>query len=147
MILFLPDPTREQPLNKRQKTVHRLPIDRTDPGENGDDRRRHSRIDLPGSLISNDGIWAVNLSETGAALRSRTAFEPDAIIEITLALPSCKQKVLVRVVWCRKALSISEGEFLVGVAFVALSRATRRAIQAYITDRSEPAVCLDSSFG
>ncbi len=115
--------------------------------EPGHVRRRHSRIDLPGSLIANDGIRAVNLSETGAALRSRTAFEPDAIIEITLALPSGKQKALVRVVWCRKALSSSEGEFFVGVAFVALSRATRRAIRVYIAEYSESDVCLESSFG
>ncbi|MCH8140917.1 MAG: PilZ domain-containing protein [Proteobacteria bacterium] len=123
-------------MNNRQKTVHRLPIDRTDPGENGDDRRRHSRIDLPGSLISNDGIWAVNLSETGAALRSRTAFEPAAIIEITLALPSCKQKASGRVVWCKRAPSNVKGEFLVGVTFVELSRATRSAINAYIAERA-----------
>ncbi len=101
-----------------------------------DDRRRHKRIDVTAGLIADDGIWAVNLSETGMGLWSRTAFEPDATIAITLALPSCKQKASGRVVWCKRAPSNVKGEFLVGVTFVELSRATRSAINAYIAERA-----------
>ncbi len=104
--------------------------------EMADDRRRHNRIDVPADLIANDGMWAVNLSEMGMGFRSRLGFEPAAIIEITLALPSCKQKASGRVVWCKRAPSNVKGEFLVGVTFVELSRATRSAINAYIAERA-----------
>lgn len=112
-----------------------------------DDRRRHKRIDVIAGLIADDGIWAVNLSEMGMGLWSRTAFEPDATIAITLALPSCKQKVSARVVWCQRARSISDQGFLVGVTFVALSRATQRAIKAYIAECPEIGICLKPLLG
>ena len=35
-----------------------------------DDRRQHQRVDVPLGLIADDGMWAVNLSETGMALWS-----------------------------------------------------------------------------
>ena len=111
------------------------------------DRRRHKRVGVTAGLIADDGIWAVDLSESGMALHSRTAIEPDAAIEITLALPSRKRKASVRVVWCQKAYSISDQGFLVGVTFVALSRGTRRAIKAYIAECSEPATALKASLG
>ena len=111
------------------------------------DRRQHNRIDVPAGLIANDGFWAVNLSETGMAFSSRIGFEPAAIIEIILALPSHKQRTSARVVWSKRALSNAKGEFLIGVTFVELSRATQRAIKAYIAENSEPTVCVDSAVG
>ncbi len=106
-----------------------------------------NRIEVPAGLIADDGIWAVNLSEMGMTLHSRTAIEPDATIEITLALPSCKQKASARVVWCQSARSFADQGFLVGVTFVALSRATQRAIKAYIAECAEPTICSRSSLG
>ncbi len=112
-----------------------------------DDRRQHQRVDVPLGLIADDGMWAVNLSETGMALWSRTAFDPDATIEMTLALPSRKHTVSARVVWCQRDRSISDQGFLAGVTFVAVSRTAQRAIKAYIADCPEPAICLKSLFG
>ena len=97
-----------------------------------DDRRGFNRIDVPAGLITEDGIWAANLSESGMGLWTRMAFELDVTIEITLDLPSGKQKASARVVWCQRARSNSDQDFVVGVEFGALSRATRRAIKAYI---------------
>jgi hypothetical protein len=110
-----------------------------------DDRRRHERIDVPAGLVANDGICAVNLSEIGMLLSSRTAFEPNASIEITLALPSGIQMTSVRVIWCQKARSIADQGFWVGAKFLTLSGATRRAIKAYIAECPEP-FCLESLF-
>lgn len=112
-----------------------------------DDRRQQKRIDVPAGLIADDEIWAVNLSEIGMLLSARAAFEPDAIITISLALPFCKQRASAKVVWCHRAPSISDQGFLVGVTFVALSSSTRRAIKAYIANCPEPAFCLESLFG
>ncbi len=107
-------------------------------------RRQRNRVDVPAGLIADDGFWAVNLSESGLMLCSRTAFEPGATIEITLALPSCKLKASARVVWCKKATSTSHLEYFVGAAFVALSRSTQREITAYIAECSE---LLESTIG
>ncbi len=98
-----------------------------------DDRRGLKRIDVPAGLITEDGIWAANLSESGMGLYTRMAFELDATFEITLDLPSGKHDTSVRVVWCQRVCSNSDRDFLVGVEFVALSRATRSAIKAYLT--------------
>ncbi len=111
------------------------------------DRRRHKRIDVIAGLIADDGIWAVNLSEMGMGLWSRTAFEAYATIEMTLALTARKQKVSARVVWCQRDRSISDQGFLAGVTFVAVSRTAQRAIKAYIAECPEPAICLKSLLG
>ncbi len=112
-----------------------------------DDLRQNDRVDVPLGLIADDGMWAVNLSEMGMGLWSRTAFEADATIEMTLALPARKQKVSARVVWCQRDRSISDQGFLAGVTFVAVSRTTQRAIKAYIAECPEPGICLKSLLG
>ena len=100
-----------------------------------EDRRKHARIDVPSGLIDDVGMWAVNLSESGMALCSaRTAFEVDATIVFTLALPSGVRKISARVVWCQRARSIADKGFAMGVEFVGLSRTTRREIRSYIDE-------------
>ena len=112
------------------------------------DRRQQERVfDVPAGLVAEHGVWAVNLSDTGMALCSQTPHESDTTLELTLELPSGRQKASARVIWCQRARSIADHGYILGIEFAPLPRATRKAIKAYLAECSEQGAHLESSFG
>jgi hypothetical protein len=98
----------------------------------GIERRKHSRVDVPAKLVTNPGLRAINLSESGMLLASRNKILVDSRIQLTLDLRGKIVEIGAVVRRCAPSQSVYEEDNMVGVQFDPLGATLLLTLREYI---------------
>ncbi len=96
------------------------------------ERRRHKRVKVTSSILASTEFTPQDLSESGMQLSCTSELRKGRTIELKLTLDGESFTVHAEVVWCRKASSIYESGYHVGVQFVGHSISQQLVIRNYV---------------
>jgi len=94
-------------------------------------RRGKTRVTVPAELISNDGMEAINLSESGMKLKSTLECKLNMLGYLELLIPDETIVVEGRYVWVEQVGDL----WMVGVKFNAPRPAEKKVLKTYIESR------------
>lgn len=100
--------------------------------QNGIERRRHQRKQVPESVLIESPWRAVNLSESGMLLASKTELKLGSRIQLKLDLKGERLDYTAVVKRCMPSPSVYEQEFHVGVQFDDSTASRRLIIRRYL---------------
>ena len=100
------------------------------------DRRRHKRVKVDRSVLKSSEYSAQDLSESGMQLSCDSERRKGRKIELTLTLNAETFNVSAEVMWCKKASSIYESGFHIGVQFVGHSIHHQLIIREFVESKS-----------
>ena len=101
------------------------------------ERRRHKRITVDKSVLNNPEFTANDLSESGMQLSCATEQRKGRKIDITLNLEGQTVPLKAEIMWCRKASSVYETGYHVGVQFIEYSVSHELLIRDFVDKKSE----------
>lgn len=102
------------------------------------DRRRHKRVGVDKSILVKAHFTALDLSESGMRLLSKSEQRKGRELELDLKLGTQDMTLKSEVMWCQKVSSVFETGYHIGVQFVGHSVSQQLAIREYIEKISEP---------
>ena len=100
------------------------------------DRRRHKRIAVNKSVLESDDFVALDLSESGMQLSCSSEHRQGRRIDMTLHLDDQVLTLTAEVIWCKRASSVFETGYHLGVQFVGYSVSEQLALRDYVAKYS-----------
>ncbi|MBN1379621.1 MAG: PilZ domain-containing protein [Gammaproteobacteria bacterium] len=100
-------------------------------------RRRHKRVSVDSCVLDSSEFTALDLSESGMQLSSAIERRVGRTFDLNLMLEGHSLALKVEVIWCKKASSVFETGYRLGVQFVGHSVAQQLLIGNFVQKHLE----------